>query len=364
MGEEMKHILLGMTFFLAGLAFSDSDALYKQGVAVYNTDPSAACALFVRAADAGNVSAMAGAGHCYETGTGTEVDYAKAIAWYEKAVAQNSLKACEGLARIYATCEDPEFHDGERAVKYAAAVAKKKPREADVIRLLAAAYARNLEFEKAQQAQRTAIRYSSADKLQAMKEQVGRYEKGEPYPAVASTEWLRNASNQGSIWAMFQMSEMKCNDGNFEEAFAFCHGAMLKGSGKAAVLVGDFYWTGKGTQRDNLLAVQSYEAAQKHGVELDAVQAERLKDYTEICEKLRNSNAAHCISVGELVEKLAESAGKNAKKPWTEEERRNFNEKFLSQALYMYSIAEKKGASAAKGNVKRVRAELQKLAAN
>jgi len=65
----MKGLIVGVTVLLTvGAAYGDGDELYKQAVAVYSDDPAKACALFVQAAEAGSVSAMVGAGHCFEAG--------------------------------------------------------------------------------------------------------------------------------------------------------------------------------------------------------------------------------------------------------------------------------------------------------
>lgn len=201
-GKIAGFILLCVSCSLAG-----GDALYKQGSSLFKTDPSLALELFEQAAEAGNVSAMAGAGHCYENGTGTAIDYAKAIEWYEKAVAENSLKACEGLARIYASCPDPEFHDGEKSVKFATPVVRKKPRDAEALALLAAAYARNCEFKKAieiaTKASRNASDVAAAKKMRA---RLDCLKAGEPEPVVATEVWYFRAAEKNSTWAMVEMA--------------------------------------------------------------------------------------------------------------------------------------------------------------
>ena len=188
---RVKRILFGVTVLLLSvLARGDGEALYKQGAAVYKTDPAQAFGLFVQAADAGNVSAMVGVGHCYETGTGTVTNHAKAIDWYEKAVDHNSLKACEGLAHIYATCSDPQFHDGEKAVKYASVVARKKSHDAEALSLLAAAYARNMEFDKAVEVNDQACTSARSASLvtELRRRDKFYYANGIAYPASAKQE--------------------------------------------------------------------------------------------------------------------------------------------------------------------------------
>ncbi|MEI6892739.1 MAG: hypothetical protein V5783_11270, partial [Pontiella sp.] len=95
----IRKITILLSFISALQGFGDGDALYRKGAAAFKNNPIHALEFFEQAATAGNVSAMVGAGHCYETGTGAAIDYAQAIRFYDLAVKQNSLKACEGLAR-------------------------------------------------------------------------------------------------------------------------------------------------------------------------------------------------------------------------------------------------------------------------
>jgi TPR repeat protein len=229
MGDVMKSIGLGVVLLLlASLAHGDGEALDKQGAAVYASDPAKAFGLFVQAAEAGNPSAMAGAGHCCETGTGTDVDYAKAIEWYEKAVAHNSLKACEGLARIYASCDDPEFHDGKKAVKYATAINRKKSHDPESLALLAAAYARNIEFGKAVEAGTKAVRNAkSPDAAKELRVRAEKYKAGEPLPEKATAVWISRAAEMDALWAVLQQANFYFNAGNLDEAYT-CYCAVSK----------------------------------------------------------------------------------------------------------------------------------------
>jgi TPR repeat protein len=155
----VKQLILGVLLIWGGLAFGDADALYKRGAAMFKSDPQQACILFIQAANQGSVSAMVGAAHCYETGTGVPVDYAQAITFYEKAVEQNSLKACEGLLRIYTACPDATFLDSGKAITLATALARKNPRDANALMLLAKAYFIGNDFGEAAKAFEQAKRY-------------------------------------------------------------------------------------------------------------------------------------------------------------------------------------------------------------
>lgn len=262
----MKKILLGLVVLLSAyLAHGGGDALYRQGAAVYKSDPAQAFGLFVQAAAAGNPSAMAGVGHCFETGTGTSVDYAKAIDWYEKAVEHNSLKACEGLARIYASCDDPEFHDGEKAVKYATAIARKKPRDAESLALLAAAHARNIDFEKAEKVQRTAQRIAPLNDSKEYKRQISKYVEGEPLPLKATEEWILRAANADALWAVAKLAHWASDpDGelyNPQLALKMCQKGIDKGRFDLSILKGNLYLDAGDLDK----AYDCYREAASHG---------------------------------------------------------------------------------------------------
>ncbi|VGO16758.1 Secretory immunoglobulin A-binding protein EsiB [Pontiella desulfatans] len=268
--RRVGHPAYMLALLLAtSIVHGDADALYRQGAAVFESDPAKACGLFVQAAEQGNVSAMVGAGHCFETGAGAAKDYAKAIAWYEKAVAQNSLKACEGLGRIYASCENPEFHDGEKAVKYAEACVRKNPRNGDALALLAAAYARNFDFGKALESATKASR--SVDSIEQAKEirsKIERLKADEPIPSVATEAWVFEASNRGNLWATVLMAkryaDRKGEAYNPRLAIQMCEKAIGAGKLSLYALAGDVYYFAEGSFLDLDKAAEYYKLALKH----------------------------------------------------------------------------------------------------
>ncbi len=195
-------VLLCLITTLQG--FSDGDALYEKGAAAFKSNPTQALEFFEQAGEVGNVSAMVGAGHCYETGTGTEVDFTKAITFYEQAVRLNSIKACEGLARIYASCPEPEFHDGEKAIRFASAVVRKQPR-GESLRLLACAYARGWEFDKAVSVMKKALLKMKLNEIEEGQGVLEGFKKGVPYPQHSADQWITMAAVRGSVWAMMQL---------------------------------------------------------------------------------------------------------------------------------------------------------------
>ena len=261
----MKRLIVGVMVVLAvGVASGVGDALYKQGVAVYRDDPAKACALFVQAAEAGNVSAMVGAGHCFEVGIGSETNFIKAIEWYEKAVQHNSLKACEGLARIYASCPDPEFHNGEKAVKFATPVARKNPRDANSLSLLAAAHARNMEFDEALKIGKKAASVAGGlDESKKLKAQLECLRAGEPIPAKATVAWIMQATEAGSLWAIIEIAPLYGDPASDlydrKKALALYQKAIDAGRVDQSLFMGDLYFEGKGEFLNLELAGTCYQ---------------------------------------------------------------------------------------------------------
>lgn len=202
-------ILAFSNIALASVGQGDATDIYKRGASAYESDPRAAFGFFQQAADEGHVGAMVGLATCLEKGHGTAVDYAKALEWFEKAARLNSLKGVEGLARIYASCPDPEFHDGLKAVKFASAVVRKKSMDPEALDLFAAAYLRDNQIENAVQAGRKAIKYADSLKgAKALKARMATYGEGQPIPAIATEEWIMRAAQKDIEWAVVKLIEM------------------------------------------------------------------------------------------------------------------------------------------------------------
>ncbi|MEI6892002.1 MAG: tetratricopeptide repeat protein [Pontiella sp.] len=247
----------------------DGLALYKQGATLFKSDPVQALKLFEQAAEAGNVSAMVGAGHCYETGTGAAIDYAQAIRFYDLAVKQNSLKACEGLARIYASCPEPAFHDGEKAVKYASVLTRKNARSSEMLSLLAAAYSRNFDFKTAQQSQLKAIRYATEGQVEEMRKRMLQYKEGKPVPPIATDRWIFKAAGLGIPWALYKAGVLSQEKQEEELAVVWYTKAVAAGSVDAAIVLGDGHTLYKHGLRlfksDPVQALKLFEQAAEGG---------------------------------------------------------------------------------------------------
>jgi len=82
-----------------------------------------------------------------------EGSYAEAITWYHKAADHGNAWGQNNLAWILATFRIPGFRDGTRAVLYALKATEQEPNNPAFVRTLAAAYARNGEFDKAVEVQ-------------------------------------------------------------------------------------------------------------------------------------------------------------------------------------------------------------------
>ena len=112
-------------------------------------------------ADQGDSLAQYVLGLAYAEGLGVVRDFGEAIKWLEKTREPNAQR---GLAWIFATCPEEKYRDGRKAVAFAEAFLNNhsskentNSEQAAIIGTLAAAYARNGQFDKAVATQRKAI---------------------------------------------------------------------------------------------------------------------------------------------------------------------------------------------------------------
>ncbi len=94
-----------------------------------------------------------------------EEKYDDAIELYKRAADHGNAWGQNNLAWVYATFKDPQLRDGERAVHYAVKATEQEPQNSHFFRTLAAAYARNKEFDNAVEAQQKAIELLPGDKI-------------------------------------------------------------------------------------------------------------------------------------------------------------------------------------------------------
>jgi uncharacterized protein len=166
-------------------AQNDLGVMYALGNGV-ETNCEEAVKWYRKAAEGGNVVAQDNLGFMYAHGKGVETNYEEAVKWYRKAaeggnveasinmaimyefglgVATNLARAIEflekggeggfnDLAWIYATASDPKFHNAKLSLEYAL---KSHAEPKYYLDTLAAAYARDGQFDKAIEAQSKAV---------------------------------------------------------------------------------------------------------------------------------------------------------------------------------------------------------------
>jgi TPR repeat protein len=278
--------------------------IHARGMAVFQVDPEASLVLFAKAARLGHVESMIRLGHCHQTGAGSSPnkknalmwykksveagssaalypigniyetggkgvprDVAAAIEWYEKSVGQNSLQACAGLARIHASGDDPSFHDGPRAIKYATVLVQKNPRDPAGFDLLAAAFARDLQFDKALKASSQAIALSPLDEAAERRDRREAYAAGKPNPEIASDEWILAAAERENMWAMLKLAKRNndlLSDSYDPSSARFWYGkAAEDGSSLALVKLGNMCLRGRGGPVDTKKAFWCFSEAAK-----------------------------------------------------------------------------------------------------
>jgi TPR repeat protein len=97
----------------------------------------------------GNIEAPAHIAAMHKSGQGVSKDYRQAINWYSKAAEKGNDAGWIHLAYLYATCKDSQYVDSQKAVAYALKGTEKEPKNFASWAALAAAYARNNQFERA-----------------------------------------------------------------------------------------------------------------------------------------------------------------------------------------------------------------------
>jgi len=103
--------------------------------------------------------------------------YAQGVAEYERSWGLGNVDALNKLAWHFATCKDVKQHNGKRAVELALKLTKLKP-IANNLDTLAAAYARNGQFEEAVSTQ---VRALSLGHIDGGENRLKLYRQGRPY---------------------------------------------------------------------------------------------------------------------------------------------------------------------------------------
>ncbi|MCX7047616.1 MAG: tetratricopeptide repeat protein [Candidatus Sumerlaeota bacterium] len=136
--------------------------VYYQGQEVAQDDAQA-LSWFRKAAANGSIVAMRHAGNMYAEGKGAVRSYSKAIEWLSKGAEAGDPGCLNACAWIYATCPVEKLRDAGKALEYVQKAASQSPENGGYYDTLAAAYARNGEFDKAVEAQQKAIAFLKKD---------------------------------------------------------------------------------------------------------------------------------------------------------------------------------------------------------
>ena len=123
---------------------------------------SEAAAKFRQAAELGDPEGQRELGGLYEDGKGVPKDRDLAVKWWQKAADLGHPGAQDSLALLYATCPDSNYWNGVSAVDYALKLVAQTPTLWRSNDTLAAAYARNGQFDDAVVAQEKTIEMMKA----------------------------------------------------------------------------------------------------------------------------------------------------------------------------------------------------------
>lgn len=122
--------------------------MYYSGIGV-SQNCNQAYSWFKKSAEGGNSQAYVFLGEIYEFGKCGETDFKKAIKYYLSGIALGNTLAANNLAWFYATVGYPEYQKPKEAIEYALMGVKANPSDGRFYDTLAAAYARDGQFEKA-----------------------------------------------------------------------------------------------------------------------------------------------------------------------------------------------------------------------
>jgi tetratricopeptide (TPR) repeat protein len=132
------------------LSDKNIDELYSEACNHYDKEKyKKAVYMFNEAGKRGHLKSLYKLGLCYYKGYGVKKDYKKAIVTFQKLSEHDYYEAQNALAWILATSKYSRYRNGTEAVRYALKATNQNPDDWTYLDTLAAAYARDGQFEKA-----------------------------------------------------------------------------------------------------------------------------------------------------------------------------------------------------------------------
>jgi hypothetical protein len=125
--------------------------------------------------------------------------YPEGVSEYEKSVKFGNANALNQLAWHFATCKDPKQHDGKRAVELALQATKIQPQNAGWLDTLAAAYARNGQFDQAITTQIRALSMQGIFGISGGEERLKLYRQQKAYSEESQQEAPKPMTHERSI---------------------------------------------------------------------------------------------------------------------------------------------------------------------
>lgn len=139
------------------IAQNNLGRMYEKGFGTAR-DYAMAVAWYTKSFEQGYALAGCNLGKMYEKGLGVTRDYAKAVDCFNMAIFSGEHSGTINLAWLYATAADPAYRNGKKAVELAESVVSQKENKGEkltpgILRTIAAAYARDGQFNRAVETQ-------------------------------------------------------------------------------------------------------------------------------------------------------------------------------------------------------------------
>ena len=252
----------------------DPDAQYELGKNYFNgtgteQDYAEALAWYTKAAEQGNADAQFNLGRMYFDGTGTDQDYDKAFKWHRKAAEQGIPEAQYQIGVMYEEGMGTDQSNYDAISWYSKAADQEYAEAQDAVGLI---YLNGngviQDYEEAMTWFNKAAEQSNADaQFQLGKMYFNGTGVGLDYKKAY--EWLSRAADQGLPEAQNMVGDCKKAglgvDQNFEEAFAWYVKAADQGLPEAQFNLAETYSKGRGVDKDDEKAAGLYKLAAENG---------------------------------------------------------------------------------------------------